>query len=189
MTDTNEMVATLRDVVTRLDDLGLAYMVTGSFAMSDYVTARMTMDIDIVIEISAADADRFERRFFGDYYVDARAIRRAGNDLSMFNIINNETLIKIDCIVKKTSRSELAKFTRRRRSLLGGVECWVISKEDLILSKLDWAKESHSEIQFRDVRNLIETGVDDEMLGSEIKDAGLESTWKAFEEWKIRAAK
>jgi hypothetical protein len=35
------------------------------------------------------------------------------------------------------------------------MEMWVVSAEDLILSKLDWARSSRSEVQLRDVRNVI----------------------------------
>jgi hypothetical protein len=34
---------------------------------------------------------------------------------------------------------------------------WFISPEDLIISKLLWAKDSLSEMQLKDVRNLIKT--------------------------------
>ena len=39
-----------------------------------------------------------------------------------------------------------------------------MSKEDLIISKLVWAKDSRSEIQLGDVRNLLGTGYDAEYL-------------------------
>jgi len=32
---------------------------------------------------------------------------------------------------------------------------WIVPPEDLILSKLVWAKDSRSELQLRDVRQLI----------------------------------
>jgi hypothetical protein len=32
---------------------------------------------------------------------------------------------------------------------------WMISPEDLVLSKLVWAKDSRSELQFRDVRSIM----------------------------------
>ena len=59
MISENEMVYTLKDVAERLNDLRIDYMVTGSFAMSAYAKARTTIDIDIVLEIHAADATRF----------------------------------------------------------------------------------------------------------------------------------
>ncbi len=36
----------------------------------------------------------------------------------------------------------------------------IVSKEDLILSKLDWARESQSQRQLSDVENLLATGAD-----------------------------
>ncbi len=39
-----------------------------------------------------------------------------------------------------------------------------MSKEDLIISKLYWARESHSELQLRDVKNLLASGYDVEYL-------------------------
>jgi hypothetical protein len=43
---------------------------------------------------------------------------------------------------------------------LSEFEVWVVSKEDLILSKLHWARESQSERQLADVENLIAAGCD-----------------------------
>lgn len=185
----NEMLVTMKDVAERLNDLGINYMVTGSFAMSAYAKARATMDIDVVLEMGSSSARRFQERFSGDYYVDEQLIENAEMHQSMFNIINNTTLIKVDCILKKNDRFEVEKFTRRRLAEIGGVEFWVISKEDLILSKLKWAANSHSERQFEDIRNLLEAGTDEEAIKSQVQIMGLDEAWKAFEEWKIRIAK
>lgn len=35
----------------------------------------------------------------------------------------------------------------------------IVAPEDLILSKLKWAQESRSELQVRDVRELMATGI------------------------------
>lgn len=183
------MLETLRDVAERLNDLGINYMVTGSVAMSVYATARSTMDIDIVLEIDTEDASRFEKRFAGDYYVQSADILRAAGRQSMFNIINNSTLIKVDCIIRKNDQFEIEKFSRRRRSQIGKVDFWVISKEDLILSKLKWAADSYSERQFEDIRNILETGVDEAFVKDGISRAGLKEIWRAFEEWMIRVTR
>jgi hypothetical protein len=37
---------------------------------------------------------------------------------------------------------------------------WIVSKEDFILSKLGWARQSQSERQRSDVENLLGTGLD-----------------------------
>lgn len=189
MIEQNEMVATLVDVSERLNRLGIDYMVTGSFAMATYVPARTTIDIDMVLEITAADAQRFEREFAGDYYVTSSSIRRAAERESMFNIISNSTFVKVDCIVRKRNAFEIDKFDRRQRSKIGSTKFWVICKEDLILSKLSWAANSHSERQFEDIQRLLESGADQEFLRGMISELHLADVWKALGEWKTRAAK
>ena len=189
MIDHNEMLATLKDVAERLNDLGINYMVTGSVALGVYVPARTTFDVDIVVEMTSADAERFEKRFIPDYYVGAASIVRAGEHRSMFNIINNSTLVKVDCIVKKHDRFEVEKFARRQNAEIAGLQFWVIGKEDLILSKLKWATESHSPRQFEDIDRLVETGIDDHFLSDNIKKMDLRDAWEAFGKWKIQEAK
>ena len=185
----NEIFDTLSDVVVRLNDLGAEYMLTGSVAMASYVKAKATMDIDVIVEIERADVQKFERRFADDYYVSLESIRRALEHRSMFNVINHTTGIKVDFILKKPNRFESAKFQRRRVSKIDGIDFWVISKEDLILSKLAWAKNSHSERQFEDVRTLLESGADMAMIDSEIQAEGLTEVWRAYLVWKIRIEK
>ena len=55
---------------------------------------------------------------------------------------------------------------------------WIVSKEDLIISKLDWARESHSELQLRDVRNLLSTGYDEEYVAHWTGELGLTDLWE-----------
>ena len=50
---------------------------------------------------------------------------------------------------------------------------WIVSKEDLILSKLYWAKDSHSEFQLRDVKNLLASGYDTAYLEDWSRRLGL----------------
>ena len=57
MTPTPELLA-LRDVCARLDSAGIAYMLTGSLAMSFYARPRMTRDIDLVVALEAAAAEQ-----------------------------------------------------------------------------------------------------------------------------------
>ena len=57
MSSTPELLA-LRDVCERLDSAAIAYMLTGSLAMSFYARPRMTRDIDLVIALEATNAQR-----------------------------------------------------------------------------------------------------------------------------------
>jgi hypothetical protein len=67
-------------------------------------------------------------------------------------------------MIRKREDYRLHEFTRRQRLKVADFEVWVVSKEDLILSKLHWARESGSERQLADVENLIATGCDVDYL-------------------------
>ena len=99
-----------------------------------------------------------------EYYVSEEAAREAVLHQSSFNAIHERTLIKVDFMVRKLEDYRLHEFTRRVRLKVAGTNLWVVSKEDLILSKLHWAKESLSERQLADVENLIATGCNTEYL-------------------------
>jgi hypothetical protein len=139
----------------RLDALGIAYMLTGSIAAGYYAQPRMTRDIDLVVELELADAERIARAFAPEFNCDVDAIRGAIARQSLFNLIHIEAVAKVDVVVRKDSPYRLEEFRRRRHVEIGGHPMWIVSPEDLILSKLAWAKTSRSEMQLRDVRHLL----------------------------------
>ena len=105
----------LRDVGARLEGAGIAYMLTGSMAMNYYAQPRMTRDIDVVVELAAQDLDAVVAAFALDYHVSEDAIRDAIRDKGMFNLIHEDSVIKVDCIVRKDGPYRRAEFDRRAR--------------------------------------------------------------------------
>lgn len=150
----------LFDVTRRLEEVGLDYMLTDSMALNHYAQPRMTRDIDIVIALLLKDLEILPSVFGEEFYFSEEAARGAVLGQSSFNVIHNESLIKVDFIVRKREDYRLAEFERRRRIEVQGHTMWIVSKEDLILSKLDWARESQSQRQLSDVENLLATGAD-----------------------------
>ena len=159
-----EELRILRDIVTRLDAVGIDYMLTGSVAMNCYAQPRMTRDIDLVAAFCLKDAEQIHNILGQDYYVSTDAARAAVLHQNSFNAIHQTTLIKVDFMVRKQEDYRLHEFTRRIRLQVADFEVWVVSKEDLILSKLHWASQSLSERQLADVENLIASGCDTEYL-------------------------
>ncbi len=132
-------------------------MLTGSFAANYYAVPRMTRDIDIIIQIVEPDIDKFVQTFENHFYLDRRAIVEAMEHRRMFNIINEDNAFKIDFIILKNSSYRQMEFQRKQRVIFNGIGVWIVSPEDLIISKLDWAKDSMSEMQMKDVKNLLMT--------------------------------
>ena len=154
----------LRDVTKRFSDAGIQYMLTGSFALNYYAQPRMTRDIDLVVALEAKDARAIVALFEDDYYVPPNAVARAIANESLFNIIHNESIIKVDCIIRKNTEYRRLEFDRRKQVIVAEIKLWIVSKEDLIISKLWWAKDSHSEFQLRDVKSLLKSDYDSAYL-------------------------
>jgi hypothetical protein len=151
----SEELEVLKEVTGRLDRANIAYMVTGSMATNFYTVPRMTRDIDIVVELEEEDLSRFNSLFESDYYLDSETVREAVKNRGMFNLIQNEYVIKIDFVVRKDTPYRRREFSRRKKITIDGQPLYVVATEDLILSKLVWAKDSRSELQLSDVRNRL----------------------------------
>lgn len=179
MTRQEEQNDILKDFTERLEKLDSEYMLTGSMALAYYAMPRTTADIDIVIEISMNDVEKFINEFEPDYYIPHGRIRDAILRKRMFNVLNQKTIIKIDCVIRKTDEFQLLAFSRRRRvNYAGYFDVWIISKEDLILSKLSWAKNTKSEMQMRDVANLIRNDYDRDYVEGWTEKLGVEDLLK-----------
>jgi hypothetical protein len=62
----------------------------------------------------------------------------------MFNVIDFKSGFKVDFTVLKSDLYRVTEFERKRRSIVLGVEAWIVSVEDLITSKIIWANQMFS---------------------------------------------
>jgi hypothetical protein len=154
----------LKDVTERFEKLKIPYMLSGSMAMVSYAMMRMTNDIDIVIEAKSEDAEKIIKEFEPDYYVPQNRVKDAILRKNMFNLLHQTKIVKIDCVLRKDDEFQQFAFSNRRKIKFTDFDIWTISRDDLILSKLNWAKKSRSEMQMRDVANIIRNGYDKEYV-------------------------
>ena len=176
----NEELEVLKEVARRLNATGIAYMITGSVASNFYAVPRMTRDIDIVVELSERDTEKFIRAFEMDHYLEPQSVREAVKSKKMFNLIHDQYIIKIDFVVRKDTPYRLKEFSRKKKISVDGQDLYVVAPEDLILSKLEWAKDSKSEVQLRDVKNLLRSvkRLDRRYLARWAKQLGVDSLYR-----------
>lgn len=175
----SEELKILKLVCQRLQKAGVPYMITGSIAANFYAVPRMTRDIDIVVEIKKEGIEKLLSLFQKDFYVDQESAEEAVEQKGIFNLIHNECVLKVDLIVRKDSPYRELEFSRRREVKVKGIRVSMVSAEDLILSKLFWAKDSFSEMQLRDVGNLLTMvkNIDHSYLSEWIRSLGLEAVY------------
>ncbi len=147
----------LLQVVEHLEDLGIPYMVVGSFASSYWGRPRFTHDADMVVEVSFEKAPVLAHALETQFYAPAFAIQEAAQEHSHFNIIHLEHAFKVDFWVKKDEEFARLSFARRRQVTMFERQVFISSAEDTILSKLQWYKTSPVlEQQLRDALEVYE---------------------------------
>jgi hypothetical protein len=150
------MIASLlQEVSLALDNAEIPYMVSGSMALTLYTIPRMTRDIDIVVELQIEDIEKFYQIFVGHSYIDKLTIEEEVKRRGMFNIIDHRTGYKIDFMLKKHTEFREHEFQRRIRTSDFGFPTWIVSIEDLIISKIIWIQDYQSDRQMDDIKNLL----------------------------------
>ena len=166
-----------------LDGAGIPYMVTGSFASAFHGAPRSTFDIDLLISADRISLGKFVAAFPLDrYYVSEEAALEALDARGQFNVIDSVSGWKADFIIQKEGAHPEAEMSRRTEHALLGVRLFIASKEDSIISKLQWAKESESEKQIRDVAGMLlsrETSIDSDYLENWIRKLGLQAQYES----------
>ena len=140
----------LEKLIRKMNEQSIPYMLSGSVSSSLHGHPRATQDVDIVIAPAEKQLMNFVESLGPDYYISFEAVRDAYAHSSMFNVIDNKYGWKADFIIRKNRPFSLQEFERKRLSKIKDLDMWVTSPEDTILCKLEWAKESQSEQQFRD---------------------------------------
>jgi len=150
-----EQLEVLKIVIEKLKSLSIEYMLTGSVAMNYYGQPRMTRDIDIVIVIEEPKIKKFIAAFKEEFYINSETVFKEAFNKGMFNVIHNEYIVKVDFILKKNTEYDITAFERRKLIKINDLHICLISSEDLVLNKLLWARKGKSEIQKRDVKNIL----------------------------------
>jgi hypothetical protein len=143
-------------ITLALDQAGIAYMLSGSFASAYYGASRSTQDIDLVIAATPAQLRAFVQSLPSEeYYADLNAALEAYSHESLFNVIDLLTGWKIDLIIRKSRPFSQEEFRRRQVINLKDVPLSVASAEDIIVSKLEWSKLAQSQRHIEDVAGIL----------------------------------
>ncbi len=173
-----ELKAFFAYVIDVLERLGIPYMVVGGFAAIMYGEPRLTIDVDIVVDMKPEHIGPSLAAFpIPDYYVSEDAIRDSLQRRYPFNVIEPATGAKADLVPMPDDAFTQAAFRRRRRLTYdeAGHSAVFITAEDIVLAKLAAFRETGSDKHLRDARSILMTQweeLDQEALRSGAQESG-----------------
>jgi hypothetical protein len=168
----------------KLNELGLRYMITGSIAAIYYGEPRLTNDVDIVVVLEREDAARLEHAFPArEYYcppVDVIRLELSREQRGHFNLIEHATGFKAD--IYPAGRDELHRWGLAHANIvtIEGEQVALAPPEYVIVRKLQFYREVHSQKHLRDIRGML-AGLGEDWKRDEldrlIRTLGLEPEW------------
>jgi len=149
----------IEQICAILDDLGIPYHFTGGLAASFYGEPRFTQDVDLVIQLVAdrPETETLLGRLSSRYYIDRQVIVEAIRQKGLFQILDQERVVKIDFHVGEKIPGELRRSSRQE--IFPGLVVPLVAKEDAILSKLIWIQQGSGKSR-RDVIQMLKGAED-----------------------------
>jgi hypothetical protein len=171
--------------ISRLNRLGVRYIVTGAVACIIYGEPRLTHDLDLVIELNPEEVDRFATTFpIEEFYCpppEVIQIEIARQQRGHFNLIHHNTGFKADIYLSGLDKLHQWALKNRTHVDFEGEALWLAPVEYVILRKLQYHREGRSEKHLRDISGILEISpsqIDFKTLKDKIKKMGLEEEWE-----------
>ncbi len=136
------------------DELGVEYVIGGSYASSIHGEPRSTRDCDFLVALASDQLDSFEQKTNGLFYMSRVAAEEAIELNRCFNLIHLETGFKLDIFISEGRDFDRERLKRGQSVAVDGQSLRFSSAEDTILSKLEWYKQYPSEQQWRDILGI-----------------------------------
>jgi len=148
------------DVAEILNTLDIPYLIGGSVASTLMGEMRATEDVDIVADLKIEKVVLLLQSLQPRFYVSEDAVRDAVRYKHSFNLIDNESLGKVDIFILKDNAFPQIEFQRRRSQLVRQNPDQMLvlpTPEDIILQKLTWYRmtKNESQRQWRDVLGVL----------------------------------
>jgi hypothetical protein len=170
---------------SRLNKLGVRYMVTGSVAMIVYGQPRTTFDVDAVVVLKREDIPRLDEVFPpSEFYCppsEVVAVEAARELRGHINIVHHKSGFKADLFLSSRDPLHAWGLARARPTQFKGETLVVAPPEYVIIRKLEYFHSGGSEKHLRDIQSMLITSpdlIDRGELERQIALRGLQEAWQ-----------
>jgi hypothetical protein len=128
------------DVAKALEACGIPFLLTGSFASNYYGIPRSTRDADFVLQSQRAVAPEFAQQLGEAFLLDPQLSFETNTGTFRQVLRHKKKTFKVELFLLSQDPHDQARFSRRRAVQLFERQVWLPSPEDVIITKLRWAR-------------------------------------------------
>ena len=147
------------DLVLRLiaafDEVGVDYMLVGSFSSNVYGRERGTNDADFVVIIDPKQLTEIATRLGSDFQVESQMSFETVTMTTRHLLHHPATAFKIELFLLSADAHDQARFKRRQLIDVEGHATWLPTPEDVVITKLRWSKGGRRSKDVTDVAQVL----------------------------------
>jgi isopropylmalate/homocitrate/citramalate synthase len=145
---TQELV---RKVVEALEQLGVPYMVVGSFSSNAYGVARNTQDADFVVQLDRISISQIAAKLAPDFQFDPQMSFETITATTRYILEAPVENFEVELFLLSDDAHDRMRFERRRRVEMFGASAFLPTAEDVVITKLRWSRQK----DLSDARDVI----------------------------------
>lgn len=153
-----------------LDRAAVDYVVVGSLASSFYGVARSTQDADIVISCDRGKTSDLVRELGAGYARDPQMAFETVTSTTKTLISEKQSKFQIEAFSLSDDPHDLERFARRRKVKMYGRDAYILTVEDVVVTKTRWL-------------HIAGRAKDDADLRAVIQVQGTKIDWPYVESW------
>ena len=140
-----DSLAITTQVIAALSRCGIPHVVVGSFARNYHAFPRSTEDADIVLALHPASLNLFEAELGGEFSLDPQTTFETNTGTFRHVLIHRETEFKTELFLLSQDAYDQERFRRRQPFDFNGQSSFVLTAEDVIVTKLRWLRRKDVE--------------------------------------------
>lgn len=148
----NDQVLT---IIRALEQLGIEYMLVGSYSSNLYGVPRATQDADLVVQLKGESVGAVARLIGPAFKLDPQLSFETTTSTTRYVISHPGSGFKIELFLLSQDAHDQERFARRMASTLAGHPVCVPTAEDVVITKLRWSKGGDRRKDVDDARNVL----------------------------------
>jgi Nucleotidyltransferase of unknown function (DUF6036) len=138
-------------VIAALSRSAVPHVMVGSFARNFHAFPRSTKDADIVLALDVAALNRFEAELGNEFLLDPQTTFETNTGTFRHTLVHKATEFKTELFLLSQDAFDQERFRRRLKINFNGHTTFVLTAEDVIVTKLRWLRKKDVD----DIRDVI----------------------------------